>query len=334
MTAKTHKPIKHKRLIIVLSIILATVLVLTASAVIFIKVGEVRLRSELTFDDEGIAPEEAYGDNAEVFYNGQGYLYNENLINILCIGVDKYNYKDQRDRQADAIYLLSLDTEADKLNVLAISRNTLADIDIYDMNNEFMATERAQICLSYVYGNNDKKSTLLTCKAVSRFLYNIPINAYYTVFMDSIGEIVDSVGGVEVVMPDDMSDANPYWTKGRKIKLDGDNALKFVQYRGETHAPRLEHQKLFINSFVNAAKTAFKKDITLPVKVFDKLSENSVTDIDASQVSYLAKEMLNASYEMNSISGVNGFDGKYETFEADENALYEMALNLFYIKTN
>ncbi len=333
MTAKTHKSFKHKKLVIILSVILAVVMVITATAVIFVKVGEARLREKLTFDDEGLTTDNAYDDTDDVFYNGQGYVYNENLINILCIGVDKEK-TDKKDRQADSLFLLSLDTEANLLNIITISRNTIADIDIYDMNNEFLSEDRAQICLSYVYGKDDKHSTLLTCKAVSRLLYDIPINSYYTIFLNSIEDIVDSIGGVEVVLPEDLTEADKSWKKGKKIKLNSDNALRFLQYRGETHGPRLERQKLFINSFMETAKKAFKEDVSLPLKVFNKLSKNSVTDIDASQVTYLATEMFEADFKMHSLKGTVGFDGKYETFEIDEQALYETVLKLFYIPTN
>ena len=334
MTVKTRKPLKHKKLITVLSVVLSVVILLAAFTVIFIKNGEAKLREKLTFEDNGLTKEDAYGDNAEVFYNGRGYVYNENLINILCLGVDKEK-ADKKDRQADALYLLSLDTETKKFNVIAISRNTLADIDVYDMDNEFLSTDRAQICLSYVYGKDDEQSTKLTCKAVSRLLYDVPINAYCTVFLDSVATVVDAIGGVEVTIPDDeLTHADPTWQKGKTIKLTGDNALKFLQYRGESHAPRLERQKLFINNFMSTAKTAFKKDITLSIDTFKKFSESSVTDIDVSQFTYLATEISGASFKMHSLKGKEGFDGMYETFEVDEQKLYKTVLDLFYIKTN
>ncbi len=333
MTVKTPL-IKHKKLVIVLSIILAVAILVSATVIVFVKIGEARLREELTFENEGLTEEDAYEDADEVFYNGNSYVYNEDLINILCIGVDKANTKEHKDRQADALYLLSLDTNKKLLNVLAISRNTLADIDVYDMDNDFLGTEKAQICLSYVYGKDDKHSTLLTCEAVSRLLYDLPINAYYTVFMDAIGEIVDAVDGVEVVIPDDMTAADSNWKKGRKINLNRNNVLKFIQHRGETHAPRLERQKLFINNFINRAKVAFKNDVTVPISLYKSIAKNSVTNIKLSEISYLATQMANARFKMHAVSGETGFDGMYETFEVDEAALYESVLNLFYIKTN
>ncbi len=328
MTAKTRK------LIIIISVILAIILVFVGAVAVFLKIGEVKLREQLSFTDSSVNSEEAYGDKAEVYHNGQGYVYNENLINILCIGVDKQQKADKRYRQADALYLLSLDTESQKLNILAISRNTLADIDIYDINNEFLDTDRAQICLSYVYGKDDKHSSKLTAKAVSRLLYDLPINSYYTVFMDGIAKIVDSVGGVRVTVPHDMTAVNENWKKGREVVLRSDEVIRYLQYREESNEPRVSRQMGFINSFISSAKTAFAKNFSLPLDMYKRLSKNSVTDIDASQAVYFATEMSKAEVSIHSVQGKSGFDGMYETFEADEASLYETVLNLFYIKTN
>ncbi len=326
--------VKTRKIIVVISLVLAVILVFVGSVFAFLKIGEAKLRESLSFTDDSLSDDDAYGDSAEVFYNGQGYIYNDNLINILCIGVDKDNISEKSDRQADALYLLSLDTESDKLNILAISRNTLADIDVYDMNDEFLSTDKAQICLSYVYGKDDEHSSYLTSKAVSRLLYDIPINSYYTIFMESVAKLVDAVGGVEIVIHEDMTAVSKEWEKGKTITLNGNDALRFVQYREETNTPRFERQKMFIKSFFGTAKSAIIKDLSLPIDMYKKLSKSSVTNIKASSVTYLASQIGKSQLKLHNIDGEVGFDGKYETFTADEESLYETVLNLFYIKTN
>ncbi len=328
MTARTRKAVK------ITSIILCVVLLLVGGVFAFIEIGEARLREQLSFVDGELSSDEAYGDTADVYHNGQGYVYNENLINILCIGVDKENKADKNYRQADALYLMSLDTKTNNLNILAISRNTLADIDVYDINNEFLDTDRAQICLSFVYGKDDEHSSLLTSKAVSRLLYDLPINSYYTIFMNGISQIVDGVGGVKVTVPEDMTDSNAAWSKGSTVILRSSNVLQYLRYRKESNEPRMNRHIDFIKSFISSAKSALAKDLSLPIDLYKKVTKNSVTDIDASEVAYLATEISKANVNLYSLKGQAGFDGTYETFEADEEALYETVLNLFYIKTN
>lgn len=328
MTAKTRK------FIIIISIVLAGLSVFAGASVALVKIGEAYLRDKLSFNNGDLNGETAYGDNAEVFYKGEGYVYNENLINILCIGVDKLEKADKRYKQADALYLLSLNTENNKLNIVAISRNTLADIDIYDINNEFLNTERAQVCLSYVYGKDDEQSSELTAKSVSRLLYNIPLNYYYTIFMDGVSQVVDSVGGVEVTLSEDMTSVHSGWKKGNRIVLKSDNVLSYLRYREESNEPRLQRQTDFIKSFFSSANKAFSKNISLPIDIYKRISENSETNIGIGQIAYLTTELSKSTFKIHTIKGKSGFDGMYETFEADDTALYEMVLNLFYIKTN
>jgi len=328
MTAKTRKVIN------IVSIVLAAVLAVTGSVFGFVEIGKHRLREQLSFTDDTISSDQAYGDSAEVFHNGQGYVYNDNLINILCIGVDKQEKSDKNYRQADALYLLSLDTQKNELNILAISRNTLADIDVYDVNNEFLDTDNAQICLSYVYGKDDKDSSLLTCKAVSRFLYDTPINSYYTIFMDGITTVVDSVGGVKLTLAEDLTECDKSWKKGKEITLKSSNVLNYLRYRQESNEPRMQRHIGFIKSFVNSAKTALKKDLSLPVDLYKKISKNSATDIDVTEITYLITEITKAKVNFHTVLGKTGFDGIHETFIANDKALYEQVLNLFYIKTN
>jgi LCP family protein required for cell wall assembly len=326
MTAPKNK---LKKTIIILSVIALFILSIISSYFIILKIGEKRLRESLSFTDDTLSTN-AYGDEADVYHNGKAYYYNKELINILLIGVDKENSIDKKGNQADAIYLVSADFKNKKAYIIAISRNTLTDIEIYDMNGEFLDTEYKQICLSYAYGSDNQDSSRLTSKAVSRLLYNIPINGYYTVFMDAIGEIVNSVGGVSVTVPEDMTEIVENWKKGAKVTVKGDNAIKYLQYRQDSSEERLQRQKQFISSFVSSAKKAVGKDISLPFDMYKKLAKDTVTDVDATSAVYLASEIIKADFEILQVPGKVGFDGTYETFETDEEALYEQVLDVFY----
>ncbi len=325
----TVPKINRCKAVITLLIVIGLILSIILGCFIILKIGENKLRDSLSYTDD-TPLSDAYGQEADAYHKGKAYYYNQDLINILCIGVDKDNLKDRADHQADVIVLVSIDAKLKKTNIITISRNTLADIDIYDMNGEFLDTEYSQICLSYVYGRDDKTSSLLTVKAVSRLLYNVPVNGYYTVFMDSIADIVDSVGGVKVTIPDDMTGKNPQWKKGTDVTITGKNALDYLKYREDLSDVRLNRQKEFVSSFIISAKKAVAKDLSLPLNMYNKLAKNTVTDVDGTSAVYLASEIIKADFNTVSIPGTVGFDATYETFEVDESALYEMVLDVFY----
>ncbi len=321
--------IKHKKLIIILSIILVLAISLVSCYFIVIKIGENKLRDSLSNTD-GDMGSDMYGDEADAYHNGKAYYYNNELINILLIGVDRDETIDKDGHQADVLFLVSADMKNKKAKILAIPRNTLTDIEVYDMNGEFLATDFKQICLSYAYGSNDEQCSQLTQKAVSRLLYNINISGYYTIFMDSVEEIVDSVGGVKVTVPQDMTSVNPKWKKNANVTISGKNALKYLVYREESSNDRLQRQKQFVTSFITSAKRAVGKNISLPLTMYNKLAKNTVTDVDGTSAVYLASEIIGADFEILQIAGKVGFDGQFETFEVDEKTLYEMVLDVFY----
>lgn len=324
----------HKNLITVFSVLLAVAVLAVSAYFAVLKIGENRLRKKLDPDSAKlpVSGDESLDEEADAYYNGVAYNYNDKLVNILIIGVDRQKPGVSKKHQADALFLVSLDSENKSVNVISISRNTIANVDSYDINGDYFATSKQQLCLAYTYGSDDKQSSELTTKAVSGFLYGIPISGYYTIFMNSLKDIVDSVGGVPVSISENMTAVNPSFKSGADITLTGSNVLTYLRYRGESNVPRLERQKSFIKSFTAQAKKAVLKDLTLPIKMYNKLSSNTVTNVDATSAAYLASEALKASFDFRGVEGVNGSDGTYETFTADETQLYELLLDVFYIK--
>lgn len=325
---------KSKKLIIILSIILAIILLFVSAFFIFLKIGESNLRGNIQNNSPSLPTleDEVVPEDADAYYNGEAYNYNKELINILFLGIDRNAPNSSKLHQADVLYLASIDTKNNKVNVISISRNTLVDVDVYGINGNFVGKENQQICLAYTYNSDDKKSSENTANSVSRLLYGIPINGYYTIFMNSIEDIVDSVGGVPVTITEDLTAISSSMKPGATVTITGKNALKFLRFRGESNGPRVARQKAFVSSFVSKTKSAYFKDLSLPLKMYNKLASNTVTNVNAASATYLASEAMNCEFQFLDIEGTYASDGKYETFIPDENQLYHLILNTFYVK--
>ena len=327
-TPKNKK--SKKKLIIILSVVLSVILVLVSAFFITLKIGEMKLRKNLVANETIENTEDGVGDNA-VYHNGKAYYYNENLINLLLIGVDRESDSTSKNGQADALYLVSVDTKLSRVKIMAISRNTLCEMNVYGSDGKPYGTEKAQICLAYAYGTNDTNSSENCAYAVSNLLFDIPINGYYTIYFDSLSKIVNMVGGVRVTVPADT--ANPQFAniKGTSAVLDGSKAISFLRMRNDSNAPRVERHKEFISGFINSAKSAVKKDLSLPVKIANKLSSESVTNIDISGMLYLATEALNWQTEFINISGEYSVENNMEVFTVNEEELKDTVVDNFYI---
>ena len=148
--------------------------------------------------------------------------------------------------------------------------------------------------------------------------------------MDSIAQIVDSVGGVTVTVPEDLTEVSANWKKGATVTINGKDAMGYLRHRSDLSEERLQRQKQFISAFAESAKKAVLKDISLPFNMYNKLAKNTVTNVDLTSAVYLASEIVKADLKILQIPGSVGFKDEIETFEPNETALYEQVLDVFY----
>ena len=72
----------------------------------------------------------------------------------------------------------------------------MTDVALYSEGGSYIGTENLQLCLSYAYGDGKALSCDNTVISVSRIFYNIPINSYFSLDLEGIAAVNDSVGGV------------------------------------------------------------------------------------------------------------------------------------------
>ncbi|MBR1450825.1 MAG: hypothetical protein IJ591_03820, partial [Lachnospiraceae bacterium] len=79
-----------------------------------------------------------YQEDVTITYNGKKYRYNDNLINILVMGIDDYGLKGDKDTdanpyQADTIVLGTVDAVKKTVSFMSIPRDTVASIKVLDL---------------------------------------------------------------------------------------------------------------------------------------------------------------------------------------------------------
>ncbi|MDE7043673.1 MAG: LCP family protein [Acetatifactor sp.] len=283
-------------------------------------------------------------EEGQVAYHGKVYEYNEELLTFLCLGVDS-RQDIQKEKvpgeggQADTIILVVLDQNAKTLKIINISRDTMTRIAFYDTNGLYLHDEEAQLALQYAYGDGGEKRCELREQAVSNLFYGIPIHGYAAIDIRAVSELNDAVGGVEVTVIEDLSRFTPDLALGNTLTLTGRQALHYVQERQvETEELgannlRIERQKQYLTAFFVKVKEGTKKDITLPIQLFNKASRHMVTSFTADQAAYLSTVVLDCSFgdeDMISVPGTVEKEDVYEEFHVDEQALFDLIINVFY----
>lgn len=274
-----------------------------------------------------------------VYYNGNTYEFNKNIATILFMGVDKRNLDDQdknRHGQADALYLLTYNTSTGKIRVLALNRDTMTDVSRYDVDGNYYDTTSTQLCLAYAYGDGKYLSAENQLVAVERLIYNVPINAYYAIDLSAIKVLNDDIGGVTLTPNYTFGS----FTKGQEITIKGDMAEEFVRHRDvsllDDNLRRMDCQRQYISAFASQVVSAIKSDITLPMDLYNDSSQYTVTNIDASKLTYLASSLATKFSGIEFITTTGQYEmvkgDKSAQYKIDKEKLFETILDLFYTK--
>lgn len=306
--------------------------------------------SEADETQENAEQEEDEWVDGDIRYKGRIYRYNSDLLTFLIMGIDSNDKvksagtptKDfTKGGQSDAMFLAVLNPHTKELSLIAINRDTMTDVDIYDKNGNFLSTQKAQLTLQHGYGDGRELSCERTVKAVSKLFYQLPIHGYCSIQMSAIPVLNDAVGGVELTALETLRHKDFSVKEGEKLHLKGMDAFWYVKYRDtavfNSAGARLSRQKQYLNAYVAKARKAVQEDMTLPISLYGTLSKYMVTDVTIDEVSYLATTVLDYSFDeehLHSLAGETVQTGEFEEFHADDKALYELILQIFYETVN
>lgn len=337
---------KKGSLIAVLTVfgILVLLLAIAAGAYFYLnQKGKVQLKKNQSIASI-TAPEEASSDDdgKTIVYNGTKYKYNEDNINILFMGVDR-DMQDTGEKvigengQADVLIWAALDSKTGQLSLINISRDAMVDVNKYNVEDKYLGTEKMQICLAYSYGDGKEKSCENTLQSVSRLMYGMPVNAYVAIDYSAIAPLNDAIGGVTVNVLEDLTQSDSALKAGETVTLHGKQAQTYVRSRNtevlDSNNQRMERQKQYIDAFLQQAINQTKKNLTLPVTLYNDVSDYMVTNISASEVTHLATLMIQNGVSGGDILTVPGEVTQgdvYAEFTPDDKELYKLILSVFY----
>ena len=352
----------------ILSSALVLLLTLVLVGIIFYKSGEISLKASA-----GMSAPQIYVDAEEinkikenleykdsvawqddwVIYEDKVYEYRENTLNFLLLGIDQSgslsketDLSDWSAGQADTIFLVTLNQEDKRLSVIGIPRNSMVDVEVYNSDEECIETIYNQICLQYGYAGGGELGLEKTKESVSDLMWGLPIHGACAVSFDAVSVITDRLGGIEVVVPDDMTGYNSSYTKGSTQRLVGKNVVNYLRYReyGAVGSPttRLERQKAFMKTAAERVMQEIKTNPIFVRDIYESLISYMNTDITADEAVYIASKSLECTLDEQSFYQLTGEDQAeyfikengeldfYDDYYLDEDELKRIMIDVFY----
>ena len=373
MMKKNKKKNKIQRILIgLLEVFLVLVLLVGLAGIYFYKSGEMALKASAetqapvmtTNLDEEQQVRLAYEDKMQntlewqdgwVAYEGEVYEYNQDCLNFVLMGIDRSgtleketDLSDWNAGQADTIFLVSLNNRDKKVNIIAIPRNSMVHVDIYNEEKKCIDSIYNQICLQYGYAGGGELGLQKMKDCVSKLFYDLPIHGACAVSYDAIGIITDKIGGIEITLTEDMTKYQKSYTSGSDVTLTGKNVISYLRYRdnSELGSPttRLTRQKEFMKVAIAKVVQEVKKNPPIVSEIYQAIVPYMNTDITLDKVVYLAAESIDYSITESSFYQLTGEDKKvefenakkdedfYDDYYLNEEVLKKSIMEIFYHK--
>ena len=286
-------------------------------------------------------------DALTVFYNGETYTLRSDLETILLMGIDKTSDRMENidpdavlnNLQSDFLLLLVADNTSSSVTAIQLNRDTMAEIPRIGREGKTLAPVTEQLALSHTYGSGGKDSCRNTVKAVSRLLYDVPVDHYLALTMDAIPALTDFVGGVTVHIDDDLTAADPAFIQGTDVKLTGDNALSFVRARKSvtdgTNLSRMERHRTFINALYPGLLSALHTGgESYALRLSQSIAPYTTSDLTTDELVSLSQSLSGYTFAgIETTPGTADMGAKYIEFHPDLEALQTLVITLFFTPT-
>ena len=215
--------------------------------------------------------------------------YKGDVVNVLVCGIDyeegrAYSGDGSNDGMTDMIMYVNFDVANHKINMLQIPRDTYP-------GEEYKHGNTGKI--NAVALHNDGIGSLMELIYEQ---YKLPVDYYVTIDMQSLKEIVDLFGGIEVYIPKDISYKGSTLEQGYR-NLDGEAAEFFVRNRNYAQADiaRLDMQRYFYQGLFTRIRTATVWDLAKLAPVALKYVETNIPmdELISMGVSFLKVDSAN-----------------------------------------
>ena len=258
---------------------------------------------------------EPVDEEVEQMRSSSADLSSKEPISILLLGVDTGDLGRTERGRSDTMMVVTVNPNTKKSTLLSIPRDTYTEIVGYGTNDKLNH--------AYAFGGNS-----MAINSVQNLL-DIPIDYYVTVNMAGIQEIVNAVGGVDVVSPLTFTSTGYTFYEGDVTHLDGAAALAFARMRYEDpqgDTGRQARQRLIIEGVVDKMTSA--STLVNYQNILGSLSNNVQTNFQMKDYlalqgnDYLAAARNITSEQMGG-SGGTGDDGIYYNW-LSEDELYRV----------
>lgn len=249
-------------------------------------------------------------------------------LNVAVFGTDKEG------KRTDVMFVVHYESANESLDLLSLPRDTRVSVcDEVAKNYEETGRAYNQVTkLNAIHSYSDEKNCCTNTVLQIEDLLGINIDHYVKIDLDAFRKIVDTVGGVEVDVPQDMDYEDP--AQDLYIHLDaglqtlnGEQAEQLVRFRKYPTGDegRIEVQQLFLKALAEKvlSSESILKNLPEYISILYKDVQTDISLTDAVKyANYVGKIDMN-KITMQTLPGAGQYVGNvsYFTHDPDETSL-------------
>ena len=257
-------------------------------------------------------------------------------MNVAVMGTDKEG------KRTDVMFVVHYDSAKESIDLLSVPRDTRVAVcsEVAENYRENRRSYNQVTKLNGIHSYSKKEDACKNTVLQMEDLLGIKIDHYVKINLDAFRKIVDTVGGVEVDVPQDMYYSDPVQDLYIDLKagvqtLDGDTAEQLVRFRKYPTGDvgRIQVQQLFMKAMAEKVLSSESVLKNLPgyIKVLYEDVETDISLGDAMKyVNYIKKVDMNKITmqtlpgEGRTISGISYFiHNPVETEEMVDEIFYQ-----------
>ncbi len=238
---------------------------------------------------------------SHIFSGNNGSLKNDNLLSSETEELDKDTVKklnalqsenflvcglDETEQLTDVIMLVCFNYQDNTINVLQIPRDTYIE----------SGTGSTKKINSAYSGGDQSVSSINRLVKVINEQYQLKVDHYATINLESFRNVIDAIGGVPIDVPYDIGNAQLGIIYKGQQTLNGEQAEWLVRHRHSYYDQdigRIKIQRLFLASAVQQVK---KMGMSEVMKLIPAVFGNFTTDLSIKEVQNYAQKALSIDF--------------------------------------
>lgn len=141
----------------------------------------------------------------------------EDPFSVLVLGIDNDEERDYLRGRSDTMMLMTINPNTDRTSIVSIPRDTYTEIIGRGTMDK----------INHAYAFGEASMSMNTVQA----LFDVPVDYFVAVNMDSMPQIVDAVGGITVTPNVSFEHSGYHFQQGQPTHVSGPEALAYSRMR-------------------------------------------------------------------------------------------------------